>query len=62
MMCFSPHMFLNAAVDCGLPPLPEDGILQLVDSDNALTKYKDEIQFHCTSVHYTLEGDGDYSI
>ncbi|KAF3839242.1 hypothetical protein F7725_017959 [Dissostichus mawsoni] len=39
----------------------EDGILQLVESDNTQTKYKDQIQFHCSSKYYTLEGDDTYT-
>lgn len=47
-------------VNCGLPDIPEDGILQLVGSDDPQTQYKDQIQFSCSSKYYTLEGDGDY--
>lgn len=57
--CFSappPHV----AVDCGVPEIPEDGILQLVYSDELNTQYKDQIHFTCSSKYYTLEGDGDY--
>ncbi|KAK5891814.1 hypothetical protein CesoFtcFv8_012251 [Champsocephalus esox] len=48
-------------VDCGYPEIPEDGVLQLVESDNMQTKYKDQIQFHCSSKYYTLEGDDTYT-
>lgn len=54
------QMFSCAAVDCGVPNIPEDGILQLVGSDNLNTQYKDQIHFSCSSKYYTLEGDGDY--
>lgn len=48
-------------MDCGVPDIPEDGILQLVDSDNPYHQYEDQIQFNCSSKYYTLEGDGDYN-
>ncbi|KAK5861785.1 hypothetical protein PBY51_017235 [Eleginops maclovinus] len=48
-------------VDCGYPEILEDGILQLVDSENTQTKYKDQIQFHCSSKYYTLDGDDTYT-
>ncbi|KAK9513981.1 hypothetical protein VZT92_027474 [Zoarces viviparus] len=48
-------------VDCGLPDIPKDGILQLVGSDNPHTQYKDQIQFNCSSKYYTLEGDDFYT-
>lgn len=48
-------------VDCGYPEIPEDGVLQLVESDNTQTKYKDQIQFHCSSKYYTLEGNDTYT-
>ncbi|XP_029958968.1 calcium-dependent serine proteinase [Salarias fasciatus] len=48
-------------VNCGFPNIPTDGILQLVDSENQQTQYKDQIQFHCTSEYYTLEGDDKYT-
>ncbi|KAI3358393.1 hypothetical protein L3Q82_014826, partial [Scortum barcoo] len=44
-------------VDCGPPGIPEDGILQLVGSDNPQTLYKDQVQFNCSSKYYTLEGE-----
>ncbi|XP_068591550.1 ovochymase [Cebidichthys violaceus] len=47
-------------VDCGFPDIPEDGILQLVGSDNPHSQYKDQIQFNCSSEYYTLEGDDLY--
>lgn len=54
------HFFSYIVVNCGLPDIPEDGILQLVGSDDPQTQYKDQIQFSCSSKYYTLEGDGDY--
>ncbi|XP_039973441.1 complement C1s subcomponent-like [Xiphias gladius] len=48
-------------VDCGFPDIPEDGILQLVVSDNLHTQYKDQIQFNCSSKYYTLEGKDTYT-
>lgn len=48
-------------VDCGFPAIPEDGILQLVDSDNPHTQYEGQIQFNCSSGYYTLEGDDTYT-
>ncbi|XP_037640143.1 complement C1s subcomponent-like [Sebastes umbrosus] len=48
-------------VDCGVPDIPEDGILQLVDSDNPYHQYEDQIQFNCSSKYYTLEGDDTYT-
>lgn len=53
-------MFSRVAVDCGFPGIPEDGILQLLGSDNPHTQYKDQIQFNCSSKYYMLEGEGDY--
>lgn len=51
--------FSCAAVDCGLPSIPEDGILQLVQPKRGKTVYKDQIKFKCSSKYYTLEGDGN---
>ncbi|KAI3360519.1 hypothetical protein L3Q82_002407 [Scortum barcoo] len=48
-------------VDCGPPDIPEDGILQLVGSDNPQTLYKDQVQFNCSSKYYTLEGEETYT-
>ncbi|XP_071326519.1 complement C1s subcomponent [Trachinotus anak] len=48
-------------LNCGLPDIPEDGILQLVGSDNSNTQYKDKIQFNCSSNYYMLEGDDTYT-
>ncbi|XP_058503766.1 uncharacterized protein LOC131471288 [Solea solea] len=48
-------------VDCGHPVIPNDGILQLVDSDNLHTQYQDRIEFNCSSKYYTLEGDDSYT-
>ncbi|KAL6109293.1 c1s [Pungitius sinensis] len=48
-------------VDCGFPEIPEDGILQLVASDKLRTQYQGQIQFTCSSLYYTLEGDGLYT-
>lgn len=48
-------------VDCGLPNIPGDGILQLVGSDNPQTEYKAQIQFNCSSQFYTLEGEDTYT-
>uniref|UniRef100_A0A3Q0S618 Complement component 1, s subcomponent n=1 Tax=Amphilophus citrinellus TaxID=61819 RepID=A0A3Q0S618_AMPCI len=47
-------------VDCGFPDIPEDGVLQLVGSDDPNTKYKNEIQFNCSSKYYTLQGDDTF--
>nr|XP_046254445.1 uncharacterized protein LOC124064236 [Scatophagus argus] len=47
-------------VDCGDPDIPEDGILKVLSSDAHHTKYKDMIQFNCSSEYYTLEGDDTY--
>ena len=54
-----PHIFSHIAVDCGIPDIPEDGILQLVGSDKPNTKYEDQIQFSCSSKYYVLDGPGD---
>ncbi|KAM9353768.1 complement C1s subcomponent [Symphorus nematophorus] len=48
-------------VDCGIPNIPKDGILQLVGSDNQHTLYQDQIQLNCSSNYYTLEGDDTYT-
>ncbi|XP_028984801.1 calcium-dependent serine proteinase-like [Betta splendens] len=48
-------------VDCGSPDVPKDAVLQLVDSENAHTEYKDRVQFNCSSDYYTLEGDDTYT-
>lgn len=56
----SVYCFSYIVVNCGRPDIPEDGILQLVGSDDPQTQYKDQIQFNCSSKYYTLEGDGDY--
>nr|XP_019948213.1 PREDICTED: uncharacterized protein LOC109633063 [Paralichthys olivaceus] len=48
-------------VNCGRPDIPEDGILQLVGSENSHTWYKDQIQLTCSSKYYTLEGDDTYT-
>ncbi|XP_068425833.1 transmembrane protease serine 9 [Clinocottus analis] len=48
-------------VDCGYLDIPEDGILQVVGSDNLHTQYNDQIQFNCSSKYYTLEGDDLYT-
>lgn len=53
--------YICEPVDCGFPDIPEDGILQLVGSDDPHTQYKDQIQFNCSSKHYTLEGDDTYT-
>ncbi|XP_034029542.1 uncharacterized protein LOC117513470 [Thalassophryne amazonica] len=53
--------YICEAVDCGFPDVPEDGILQLVDSEVQSTLYRDEIQFKCSSKYYTLEGDDTYT-
>ncbi|XP_070690977.1 ovochymase [Pempheris klunzingeri] len=53
--------YLCEPVDCGFPNIPENGILQLVDSDNPQTQYKDQIQLKCSSKYYTLEGDDKYT-
>ncbi|KAM4735170.1 complement C1s subcomponent-like isoform 2-T2 [Anableps anableps] len=44
-------------VDCGLPNIGGDSILQIVDPDYENTKYNSQIQFYCTSEYYTLEGN-----
>ncbi|XP_061573071.1 complement C1s subcomponent [Cololabis saira] len=48
-------------VDCGLPEINDDSILQLKMSANQKTQYKDQIQFHCPSDYYVLEGDDTYN-
>ncbi|TDH11635.1 hypothetical protein EPR50_G00062970 [Perca flavescens] len=53
--------YICKPVDCGFPDIPEDGILQLVGSDNPNTQYEDQIQFNCSSKYYTLEGDDVYT-
>ncbi|XP_076592574.1 complement C1s subcomponent [Chaetodon auriga] len=53
--------YICEPVDCGFPNIPEDGILQLVGSDNPHTQYKDQIQLNCRSKYYTLEGDDTYT-
>ncbi|XP_042371758.1 mannan-binding lectin serine protease 1-like, partial [Plectropomus leopardus] len=49
--------YICEPVDCGVPDIPEDGILQLVGSADPHTQYKDQIQFNCSSKYYNLEGD-----
>uniref|UniRef100_A0A3Q4BLB9 Complement component 1, s subcomponent n=1 Tax=Mola mola TaxID=94237 RepID=A0A3Q4BLB9_MOLML len=53
--------YICEPVDCGVPYIPEDGILQMVDSEDLHTQYKDQIQFNCTSKYYRLEGDDIYT-
>ncbi|KAM3613671.1 uncharacterized protein V6R79_003336 [Siganus canaliculatus] len=53
--------FACEPVDCGLPRLPADGILELVHSDNQRTHYEDKLQFRCSSAYYKLEGDDTYT-
>ncbi|XP_037836444.1 complement C1s subcomponent-like [Kryptolebias marmoratus] len=48
-------------VDCGLPLIGDNSILQLVDSADQKTKYNDQIQFYCTSKYYKLEGNDTYT-
>ncbi|XP_047218033.1 complement C1s subcomponent-like [Girardinichthys multiradiatus] len=45
-------------VDCGLPYIGADSILQVVDGQN--TKYNSQIKFYCSSEYYTLEGNDTY--
>ncbi|XP_051263035.1 uncharacterized protein LOC127367322 [Dicentrarchus labrax] len=52
--------YICEPVDCSVPNIPKDGILQLVD-DNPQTQYKDQIQFECSSTYYILEGDDTYT-
>lgn len=47
-------------VDCGLPLIEDDSILQLVPSAEQSTKYNNQIQFYCSSKYYKLEGNGDF--
>ncbi|KAM4579818.1 complement C1s subcomponent-like [Odontesthes bonariensis] len=47
-------------VDCGLPLIEDNSILQLVDSAEQNTQYNHQIQFNCSSTYYTLEGDDTY--
>ncbi|XP_035018610.2 calcium-dependent serine proteinase [Hippoglossus stenolepis] len=53
--------FKTRAVNCGHPDIPEDGILQLTDSENSHTRYKGQIQLRCSSKYYTLEGNDIYT-
>ncbi|XP_029308137.1 LOW QUALITY PROTEIN: mannan-binding lectin serine protease 2 [Cottoperca gobio] len=53
--------YICEPVNCGLPDIPEKGIVQLVGSENPYTQYKDQIQFTCSSKYYTLEGDATYT-
>ncbi|KAM4600844.1 complement C1s subcomponent [Polymixia lowei] len=46
-------------VDCGMPDIPEDDVLQVVEEDPS-TMYEDEIQFKCGSKYYTLQGSDTY--
>lgn len=62
LTCFFCAPPTRAAVDCGAVSVPEDGILEAVESKQGRTLYKDQIQFKCTSKYYTLEGDGDYRL
>ncbi|KAM6910685.1 complement C1s subcomponent [Xenentodon cancila] len=48
-------------VDCGLPEIKDDSILQPKMSANQKTQYKDQIQFHCTSDYYVLKGNDTYT-
>ncbi|XP_023282098.1 uncharacterized protein LOC111669859 [Seriola lalandi dorsalis] len=48
------------SVNCGHPDIPEDGILQLVGSDDSHTQFEDQIHFNCSSKYYTLDGDDTY--
>ncbi|XP_065813950.1 ovochymase [Labrus bergylta] len=48
-------------VDCSLPSIPDDGILQLVGSDITETQYNAQITFNCSSKYYKLEGDETYT-
>lgn len=52
-------MFSYVAVDCGFPSIPEDGILQVVQTHKGHTLYKDQIRFKCSSEYYMLEGPGN---
>lgn len=53
--------YICEPVDCGPPNIPDDGILQLVNSEDLHTQYKDQIQFNCKSKYYVLEGDDTYT-
>ncbi|XP_041843344.1 complement C1s subcomponent [Melanotaenia boesemani] len=48
-------------LDCGLPLMREDSILQLVDSAGQKTQYNNAIQFVCNSEYYSLKGDDTYT-
>uniref|UniRef100_A0A3Q2QM99 Mannan-binding lectin serine protease 2 n=1 Tax=Fundulus heteroclitus TaxID=8078 RepID=A0A3Q2QM99_FUNHE len=48
-------------VNCGLPRVEIDSILQLVDPDNINTEYNSQIQYYCSSEYYTLGGNDTYT-
>lgn len=58
-LAFAFPMLPRVAVDCGFPSIPEDGVLQVVETHRRHTLYKDQIQFECNSKYYTLEGPGN---
>ncbi|KAJ8392902.1 hypothetical protein AAFF_G00071060 [Aldrovandia affinis] len=46
-------------VNCGIPDIPEDGPLQLLEK-NPGTLYQSEVQFQCESKYYSLEPNEPY--
>ncbi|XP_034553132.1 complement C1s subcomponent-like [Notolabrus celidotus] len=50
--------YICEPVDCGLPGIQKDGVLEFVGSE---TQYNNQIQFNCSSKYYKLDGDDTYT-
>ncbi|XP_024123552.1 complement C1s subcomponent [Oryzias melastigma] len=48
-------------VDCGLPQIESNSILELVDVPAQKTQYNAEVQFMCSSEYYKLKGHDTYT-